>query len=204
MHIDFVFPNENEKELIDAAVSLGYDSLCFCYPYSKSHNLTAILAQDSKQVKLLTAFIFTEKNISKISSSKADINILSTSSNIRFLIENYGNRIGYISSIETSPKSDFLHHRNSGMNHIICSIMKENNISIILSLNSLLSADNKQFPLYIGRIKQNIKLARKYKIKVQLASFASSLYQMRPKHDLIALLITLGMHPKEAKAALTP
>jgi RNase P/RNase MRP subunit p30 len=199
MAIDFVSPNNNEKELVQIAESLGYSSLCFCYPYSKNFlfpKLTSI------KLKLFTAFIFNEKNISKINSSKANLNILQNNSNLRNIIETHRNKIDYALDIETSSRSDFLHHRNSGLNQIICTLLKENKIRPLLSFNNLLNTSTKNLPIYIGRIKQNIKLARKYKLNSQLASFATQKYDMRPKHDLIALLIILGMHPKEAKDAL--
>lgn len=60
-------------------------------------------------------------------------------------------------------KMDFIHHFNSGLNHILCKIAKEKNIGLISTLNF---SYGKKFyiPKEIGRINQNLKFARKYGI----------------------------------------
>ncbi len=50
---------------------------------------------------------------------------------------------------------------------------------------------------------QNIKLCRKAKCKVFIGSFAKNPSELRSKHDLKAFFICLGMHPSEAKKAVT-
>jgi RNase P/RNase MRP subunit p30 len=57
--------------------------------------------------------------------------------------------------------------------------------------------------MILGRIMQNIKLARKYKMKIKLASFARNPYELRDCNDLLSFGILVGLHPSEAKKALT-
>ena len=49
---------------------------------------------------------------------------------------------------------------------------------------------------------QNIRLCRKYKVKMVLASFATDKFEMRDARDLISFGVCLGMNPGEAKKAL--
>ena len=99
--------------------------------------------------------------------------------------------------LEAQNKRDFMHHRASGLNHILCTFAKKNDLKIGLSFSSILkSSDRHQL---VGRMSQNIKLCRKYKVKMCIASFAKKPYEMRSPNDLMSLFETIGMHPKEAK-----
>ena len=49
---------------------------------------------------------------------------------------------------------------------------------------------------------QNVRLCRKYKVRMVLASFAHDPWEMRSAYDLLAFGQVLGMTPKEATVAL--
>ena len=55
----------------------------------------------------------------------------------------------------------------------------------------------------LNKIKETIKLCRKFKVKIIFASFASDFYGLRNSYDMISFLITLGMEPGEARKSLT-
>src|SRR3989344_3036499 len=56
-------------------------------------------------------------------------------------------------------------------------------------------------PVMFGRVKQNIKLCRKYKVKILFFTFAKSKYELKGLQDLLSLLRVLGMNGIEAKSA---
>ena len=91
---------------------------------------------------------------------------------------------------------DSLHFRAGGLDHILTRLCKEKNVAIGFSLSTL---DNS---LMIGRIRQNIQLCRKYKVKMLFFSFASNQFELRSANDILSLLRILGMTGKEAKDAL--
>ena len=93
-------------------------------------------------------------------------------------------------SFEENTRTDFIHQRASGLNHILCKSAKENNVTIGYSIKSILDAENKQEIL--GRMMQNIRICRKYKIKTIIASFAQRPLEMRNVHDLTSLFEILG------------
>lgn len=115
--------------------------------------------------------------------------------------------------IESSPdvllsphhgsKKDFMKERGSGLDHVICRIAAKNKIAIGIDFSEILNADEKERVAILGRIIQNIKLCRKYKVKVLFASFASSLFEMRAVQDLMAFAQAIGMTPVEAKKSLS-
>jgi RNase P/RNase MRP subunit p30 len=78
--------------------------------------------------------------------------------------------------------------------------MSKNNIALGFSLNSILNSKNKH--IILGRITQNIKLCRKYKVKMIIGSFTSNPFEMRSYHDLASLFLKLGMTQKEVKDSL--
>ena len=62
-------------------------------------------------------------------------------------------------------KIDFIHHLNSGLNHVLCNYAKEKNISFLFTLN-FFSGKPFHKSKEIARINQNLKLARKYNIPI--------------------------------------
>ena len=101
---------------------------------------------------------------------------------------------------EKECNMDFMHHRNSGLNQVLCKLMEENKITYGINLSLIIN--NKNLKAFIGRISQNIKLCRKYKIRMMLASFAKDKFEMRNPKDALALLKVIGMTQKEANNAL--
>jgi len=92
-------------------------------------------------------------------------------------------------------QKDHLHFRRGGLNQVICKLLKEKNISIGFTF------DHMHTPIEIGRIKQDIKLCRKYKVKIKVFTLAKNKYEMRNLNDLISFCKTLGMNSEEAKKA---
>lgn len=120
----------------------------------------------------------------------------------RFNREILSNRkVDVLLSPEKGIKKDSLHYRNSGLNHVLCNLARKNNIAIGISFNEILNS--KKRDKLLGRIMQNIRLCRKYKVRMLLASFATNKYEMRLANDLISFAVCIGMHPKEAKGALS-
>ncbi len=102
--------------------------------------------------------------------------------------------IDIVYGFEESNRKDFIHHRNSGMNHVLAKILHEKDIIVAFSFNSFLSGKD-----VIGRMRQNVKLCRKYKVKMVFASFATSPYEMRSLEDLKSFARVIGMNSSEIK-----
>jgi RNase P/RNase MRP subunit p30 len=87
----------------------------------------------------------------------------------RFFIEN--TNIDFLQDPHNSnilPKIDFIHHLNSGINHILCKMAKANNIKFFFSLNFLDKSAKLHISKDIGRINQNIIFARKYNVNTYI------------------------------------
>lgn len=91
---------------------------------------------------------------------------------------------------------DTLKNINSGLNQVLCKIANKKNVAIAFSLDKIKEQK------VIKKIIQNIKLCRKYKVKILLFTFAKNKYEMRHANDLISFCKILGMTPGESKFAL--
>ncbi|MBT3323553.1 hypothetical protein HN681_04465 [archaeon] len=92
-------------------------------------------------------------------------------------------------------RNDFMHHRNSGLNQVLCKLARDNNIAIGFSFSSVLRSKEKG--KYIGRMMQNIRLCRKYKVRMVIGSFAESKNEIRGLNDIQAFFKVIGMTGKE-------
>lgn len=117
----------------------------------------------------------------------------------RFFLEQ--TQIDFLLDSHTSRfkvKFDFIHHFNSGLNHVLCKFAKEKNIGIINSLN-FMKQQGVILTKDIARMNQNTKFARKYDL------FMYSNFIITKKEDIISLIqLTsfqkeLGMDTKQIK-----
>lgn len=97
--------------------------------------------------------------------------------------------------IEKNKSKDFMKYRNSGLNQVLCKLAKKNNNAIGISFNDILNSENRIDLL--GRIIFNIKLCRKYKVKIILCNSTKNEKEIRNEKDLRAFALTLGISPKE-------
>lgn len=86
-------------------------------------------------------------------------------------------------------RKDFQKQRNSGFNHVLAKIAKKKNITIGINLDEIINSRIKEKSEILARVKQNIKLCNKNKLKMKFISFK----QKRNTHDLKALGLVLGM-----------
>ncbi len=90
--------------------------------------------------------------------------------------------------INLSKRKDFQKQRDSGFNQVLAKIAKKNNVIIGINFDEILSAKSKEKTKILERVKQNIKLCNKNKLKMIFIS-------QKPKdnYDLKALGLVLGM-----------
>ncbi len=200
MPADLVFPKNNEPELIQMAEYLGFSDLYLIYQYQKNisqYKQKIHALQQNTKINLSLGLIANQQDIQK-AKNICNFVITPSSNNNQYIFEKQKPNLIY--DLETLPQKDSLHFRHSGLNQVLCSLAKQNNITSGISFNTVLHSKNKA--VLLGRTMQNIMLCRKYKVKMRIASFASLPYEMRSASDLASLGIVLGMHPREAKQSL--
>jgi len=199
MYCDIVFPNQNEDKFIDMAYRLGYNALVFVYEPSDLKKIQAANQAENKQIRIYSGMIASPKQLNSIKKPEADLVIVESSDSDREVLES--KKADIIFNLENQKRQDFLHHRNSGLNQVLAKLALDNNVAVVFSFSNILQ-EKKRLPRLLGRIKQNIILARKFKFNTAIASFAKSPYHMRASHDMISFLTTLGMTPGDAKKSI--
>lgn len=128
---------------------------------------------------------------------KSEIVVVQGNSINRDILEN--NAIDILLSPEYGIKKDSLHFRSSGLNKVLCNLAKKNDIAIGFSFSELLNSNDKA--LLLGRMMQNVRLCRKFRVKMILATFAKNEYELRSPNTLKSFGLVIGMTPLEVKKA---
>lgn len=89
--------------------------------------------------------------------------------------------------LNQSERKDSQKQRNSGFNQVLAKIAKKNNVAIGINLDEIVEARNKSEIL--ARVKQNIKICNKNKLKMK---FIAEKHK-RNIYDLKSLGLVLGM-----------
>ena len=93
--------------------------------------------------------------------------------------------------LNQKSRKDFQKQRNSGFNHVLAKIAKKNKISIGINLDEIINSNSKEKAEILGRIKQNIKLCNKNKLKMKFIAINKK--NERNIYDLKSLGLVLGM-----------
>jgi len=182
--MDIVIPNDNEEEFIAIAHKLGYKTLYFLYDYDNYQSKKKNFA-DIPGMKIVKGTLADSKNLKKIKNKTEEGVFVAAKSSDKDMEIMEGSLANLIFSFEENQRRDFIHQRASGLNHILCSLARKNNITVGFSFASILNAKNTYEIL--GRIMQNLRMCRQFKVKTVIASFAKNPYEMRSMHDLMSL-----------------
>ena len=89
--------------------------------------------------------------------------------------------------INQKNRKDFQKQRNSGLDSVMAKLSKKENVTIGINLDEILNSKGKQKAEILARVKQNIELCKKNKLKMNF------LGQKRDSYDLKSLGLVLGM-----------
>ena len=125
------------------------------------------------------------------------VKIVRAGENLRSVLER--GEVKGVYDVELLEHHDSFHYRRSGINHILCDIMARKNISLVFNIRTLLEYSGRERAILFGRVTQNIRLCRKYKVSMKCGSLAEKPEQLRSLHDAEALLRILGMRDVETR-----
>lgn len=103
---------------------------------------------------------------------------------------------------ENNNRGFSLIQRNSGLNHVLCKMAKENNIAIGINLSEIIKREGKNRAEYLAKVMQNVMLCKKYKVKMLMTTLAENKSELRNSYDMKSLCLVLGMDTKMAKEAV--
>ena len=93
--------------------------------------------------------------------------------------------------LNQTQRKDKFKQRNSGFNQVLAKIAKKKNITIGINLDEILESKGEKKKEILSRIKQNIKLCNKQKLKIDFIALKKE--NKRDIYDLKALGLVLGM-----------
>jgi ribonuclease P/MRP protein subunit RPP1 len=90
------------------------------------------------------------------------------------------------------------------LNHVLVRYAAENGVAIDFNLNAIIhSRRRSERARILSKMRENLKLVRKYKVPMILTSNAHSIYDLRAPREMIALASLFGMRKEEAVHALS-
>ncbi|MCW3133395.1 MAG: hypothetical protein N2V78_03600 [Methanophagales archaeon] len=89
------------------------------------------------------------------------------------------------------------------LSHVLVRYAAENGVAIDFNLNAIIQSRRSDRARILWKMRQNLKLVRKYKAPAILTSNAQSKYDLRAPREMIALASLFGMKKEEAEHALS-
>lgn len=90
------------------------------------------------------------------------------------------------------------------LNHVLVRYAAENGVAIDFNLNAIIQSSRRsERARILSKMRENLKLVRKYKAPMILTSNARSIYDLRAPREMIALASLFGMRKEEAVHALS-
>ncbi len=175
--INLILAKEN-KEIEELSKSLGFTKTLFL-----ERDFVAIEADSKKELI---------KQTNKI-KGKLTIYKPKTEEMLRFALEK--SNINVIYGMESINPKDSVHFVRGGLDQITCRIAVEKDKIIAFSFEEILNARNRE--KMIARIKFNIKLCKKYKVKMFFSNFSKEKFEMRSSKDLFTFWKVLGGKNKD-------
>jgi RNase P/RNase MRP subunit p30 len=104
---------------------------------------------------------------------------------------------------ELTGSRDLLDQWSSGLDHVMASFMAERGIGYCVNTANILDAAGVKRARLLGRIMQNLRLARKYRVNIVFATGARDKWSIRSPSDLAQLAKTLGLPDAESRKTVS-
>jgi ribonuclease P/MRP protein subunit RPP1 len=204
IHSEFSEGESSIEEIAKRAKSLDYKGICFTTYLdnkSKIKKIREITSRTSKKIGISIFIGFQARNVSELERLirlRREYDVLLVKGSDLLL-----NR----KAVETK-EVDILTHpeynrKDSGFNHVMAELAAENNVAIEVNFREILNSSKNTRANIMHRIKNNVKLCKKYKAPVIISSGAVTHWQLKDPKILISMGCLLGLELKEAKKAIS-
>ncbi len=176
--MDLAIPNKNEKELLARSKQLN-SKLKFLYEVKTKKELPkdcGVLVKVEKLADLKLADKFLPKTFVVVAAEEKELVRAACSKK----------SVSAVTHLATATGRDHTHYRRGNVNQVTAKLAAENKVDYIVDFSRILALEGRARELLLGRIKQNIKIFKKYKVPVSVASFARNEYELRNLKDLEA------------------
>ncbi len=204
VHSAFSQGKSSIEELVERAELLGYSGICFSEYYKNKKQMGELKnkileMQENKDTSILLGFeARNEKELRKLVKMRQSFDILLAR----------GGDLKMNRRVVETIEVDVLTHPgyeryDCGLNHVMSKLAKENDIAIEINFREILISDKKSRSIVLSNMRDIIRLAKKYKFKLILASGAISHWEMRSPLCMISMANILGLNLNESKKSLS-
>lgn len=196
------------KETVDLAAELDWRNICLCTSKLDKRFLEQIGKLESSNLQIHSGFI-TRDDIRKSARKALDLGFSlvvaepASDNSCREATECWEVDVLLAPEKTADDGRDYMDQKNSGLDHVMAKFMAERDIALGLDYSYVLDTWGMKRSQIIGRVKQNIRLARKYGIPLIATSGATDASGLRAPLDLIAFYETIGLSRDEALNSVT-
>ena len=189
-----------KDEIISTLEKFGFEGACIFYDsdnYNEEIKNKFLELNSSSKLNLYQGIRIDETNPQILSKKiqkfyqKVDL-IMVNGNNTKI------NRIACESPKIDILNSPYLNKNNSGINHVLAKLLKENNITVSINLKDILSNKGYHKSRILTQIDQLLLLRKKYGFKTIVTSGSTSFYDVRSPEGMILLSKLIDMDEKEA------
>ena len=201
---DFSEGESSIEDFASRAKLLGYKGICITEYFQSKEQMEELKKKCEEISGKVGIEIFVgfqarnTKELSKLVSLRREYDVL--------LVK--GGDLGLNRKAVETPEVDILLHpelerRDSGFNHTIAKLAKENNVAIEINFREILLSSKNTRSHIIHNISENVKLCKKFHVSTIICSGAISHLQMKDSKVLISMGTLLGLELKEAKISMS-
>lgn len=176
-----LFVDKKSKEVELQIKKLGFSEILFCKTIENIKDI------DKEDAKKFDCYVIKTNDleqlrrcIDKSVNVLKKLVVLGTSDEINRIALESKKTLGLLNP-EIGRQKDYSSYRNSGLNHVLCKIARDNNKMIFISIDEL---NELKDPVVLGRVIQNIKLCNKFKAKWQFVNLASDVDGIKSAFEL--------------------
>ena len=202
---------ETVKETIELAEHLGWTGICIVKYLDKISDFKEFFESISgleSEIRILIGAEIDTKNPGDIQKKArnalkyADIILIHGGNDQINRAASECHEVDVLCHPEMDAKKDFIHQKNSGIDQIITKLMAERYIALELNFSEILDSHGVVRSQILGRMRQNVMLARKYNTPMIITSGARDKWDLRSPRELMAIGRMLGMTESEARSAV--
>jgi ribonuclease P/MRP protein subunit RPP1 len=197
--------------MIKLAEHIGWGAICITTDFRNIRGLSTRINDTRKKtaMNLLSGARITAGSINELQKTSRDV--LSHADLI--LVEGVNEEtcraaaecweVDIVCHPEKLTDRDPMRQKNSGVDHVMAKMMSERLIAMEFNFSELLNSYGMLRSQILGRMRQNVMLARKYNTPMILTSGAHSMWELRSPGELTAIGKAIGMTQQEAKTAVS-
>lgn len=204
LHLSFE-NNENIAKAIELSEKFGFSGICIAKQFEKN------FSEFSESVKKLSSKTKIEVFIGAEISENIKRNAVNALKFSDFIIANCRDEKTKIEAskcwevdilYQNINTKNHMDQKNSGVDSTIATLLSERGIALEINFSEFLNSYGSIRAKKIGKVRQNILIARKYKTPIIITSGAKDIYEMRTPRELISFGKILGLNDHEVKDAL--